>query len=189
MAGPNPYGILDFKEKERVVAVIRHHWFVFFRDVVGILILFLLPFFFIPFVWGTAAQAGSVPGVAGGVVLFFGAWWTLIMWNFLFAKWTDYYYDIWVITNWRIVDIDQQGLFRRNTATLLTLDHIQDVEAQLAGVFGNVLNFGHVQVQTAATQREFSMDDVSNPGKVADTIRLALAEKSKVFDAQPVSFH
>ncbi len=183
-----PYGIADFKERERVVAVVRHHWFVLFRDILGILILFLLPFFFVPFVWASLAQSAGA-AVSGGVVLFFGAWWTLLMWNFLFARWTDYYYDIWVITNWRIVDIDQQGLFKRNTATLLTLDHIQDVEAQLQGVFGNVLNFGHVQVQTAATQREFSMDDVANPGRVVEIIREALAEKSKVFGAQLTSFH
>jgi membrane protein YdbS with pleckstrin-like domain len=188
MAQRPPYGIVDFKEHERIVAVVRHHWFVFFRQIFGILILFLIPFFFIPIIWASLAQTGA-PGISGGVVLFFGSLWTLILWNFLFARWTDYYYDIWVITNWRIVDIDQRGLFRRNTATLLTLDHIQDVEAQLEGVFANVLNFGHVQVQTAATQREFSMDDVANPNRVVEIIREALAEKSRVFGAQLTSFH
>jgi membrane protein YdbS with pleckstrin-like domain len=184
----NPFGIHDFKDKERVVAVIRHHWFVLFRDVIGIGILFLLPFFILPMFWAFA-QASGFPAVSGGVALFFAAFWTLLMWNLLFVKWTDYYYDIWVITNWRIVDIDQNGLFHRNVATLLTLDHIQDIEAQLSGVLGNVLNFGHVQVQTAAAQREFAMNDVASPNKVVQIIRDALEEKSKVFGAQPISFH
>ena len=183
----NPFGIGDFKDKERVVAVIRHHWFVFFRDIFGILLLFVAPFFVIPLFWTFATTSGGVPAISGGVVLFFGALWTLLMWNLLFVRWTDYYYDIWIITNWRIVDIDQKGLFNRSVATLLTLDHIQDVEAQTSGVIGSVLNFGHVQVQTAAAQREFSIDDVANPPRVVEIIREAIAEKGRIFAAQHVT--
>lgn len=180
----NPFGIGDFKEHERVVAVIRHHWFVFFRDVFGLGIMFLIPFFIIPLFWSFAVSGGGVPAVPGGVVLFFGALWTLLIWNLMFTRWTDYYFDIWVITNWRIVDIDQRGLFNRSVATLLTLDHIQDVEAQTSGVIGNILSFGHVQVQTAAAQREFSIDDVANPNRVVQIIREAQAEKGKIFGTQ-----
>lgn len=180
----NPFGIGDFKEHERVIAVIRHHWFVLFRDVSGIVILFILPFFIIPIFWAIAVQGGQVPGISGGVVLFFASMWALLMWNFLFTRWTDYYYDIWVITNWRIVDIDQVGLFKRSVATILTLDHIQDVESQTHSVIGTFLNFGNVQVQTAAAKREFLIEDVPNPNQVVQTIREAQAEKSKVFGSQ-----
>lgn len=185
----NPFGIGDFKEHERVVAVIRHHWFVLFKEVFGIAILFLLPFFMIPLFWALAVDAGSVPEVSGGVVLFFGAMWAILMWNFLFSKWTDYYYDIWVITNWRIVDIDQAGLFKRSVATILTLDHIQDVESQTLSVVGTFLNFGNVQVQTAAAKREFIITDVPNPNSVVQIIREAQAEKAKIFGSQSTSLH
>jgi hypothetical protein len=185
----NPFGIGDFKERERVVAVIRHHWFVLFRDVFGIAILFFLPFFIIPIFWAIAVQGGSVPGMSGGVVLFFASMWALLMWNFLFTKWTDYYYDIWVITNWRIVDIDQVGLFKRNVATILTLDHIQDVEAQTSSVMGTFLNFGNVTVQTAAAKREFIILDVPNPNNVVQLIREAQAEKAQIFGSQSTSLH
>ncbi len=185
----NPFGIGDFKEHERVVAVIRHHWFVLFREVFGIALLFLLPFFMIPLFWSLAVDAGSVPAIAGGVVLFFGSMWALLMWNFLFMKWTDYYYDIWVITNWRIVDIDQVGLFKRNVATILTLDHIQDVESQTQSVMGTFLNFGNVQVQTAAAHREFIIQDVPDPTSVVQIIREAQSEKAKLFGSQSTSLH
>ncbi|MBI3574014.1 hypothetical protein HY090_03105, partial [Candidatus Kaiserbacteria bacterium] len=102
-------GFKDFREGERIVAIIRHHWWVLLRSLIGIAILFVLPFFLAPLVFGFAAQGGTTPQISGGVVLFFSAAWALIMWNFLFARWTDYYYDIWIITNWRIIDIDQQG--------------------------------------------------------------------------------
>ena len=177
------YGIGDFKEKERVIAVVRHHWWVFFRSIIGVGILFLLPFFLVPMVWSFAAAAGA-PAISGGVLLFFGSLWSLLMWNVLFVRWTDHYFDIWVITNWRIVDIDQKGLFQRSTATLLTLDHIQDLEAELSGVVGNVLNFGNLTVQTAAARREFLISEVPDPNGIVKVIREAQAEKARVFGAQ-----
>lgn len=175
------YGIADFKDRERIVGVVRHHWFVLLRDVIGVVILFLLPFFLVPLVYALGVAGGTVPAIPGGVVLFFGSLWTLLMWNVLFTRWTDFYYDIWVITNRRIVDIDQQGLFKRNIATLLTLDHIQDLEAELAGVFGNILNFGNLTVQTAAARREFLISEVPDPNGVVKLIRDAQAESKRVW--------
>ncbi len=175
----NPFGLNDFKDNEQVVAIIRHHWFVLLREVFGLIILFLAPFFLIPIAFGIAVQGGNVPAISGGVVIFFGSLWTLVIWNLLFARWTDYYYDIWVITNRRVVDIDQKGLFNRSTATLLTLDHIQDIEAELNGVIGNLLNFGDVTIQTAAAHREFIFQEVSSPNGVVKIIRDAQHESQK----------
>jgi len=175
----NPFGLSDFKEGEKVVAVVRHHWFVLLREVFGLFVLFLAPFFIIPMAFGIAVQGGGLPALSGGVVIFFASLWTLVIWNFLFSRWTDYYYDIWVITSRRVVDIDQQGLFKRNTATLLTLNHIQDIEAQLSGVIGNLLNFGNVTIQTAAAKREFIIEEVANPNGVVKIIQEAQRESVK----------
>ena len=181
-------GFSDFRDNERVVAIVRHHWWVLFVQVIGIAVLFFAPFFLIPIVFLFASQGGA-PAIPGGVVLFAASAWSLIMWNFLFARWTDYYFDIWVITNWRIIDIDQQGFFKRNVATLLTLDHIEDIETSTDGIIGSLLNFGHVQVQTAAAEREFNIDDVPNPTGVDQIIRAAQEEKVRVFGAHPSPRH
>jgi len=182
-------GFNDFREGERVVSIVRHHWWVLFREIAGVVILFIVPFFLIPIVFFYVAQGQSGFAIPGGVVLFFASAWALIMWNFLFARWTDYYYDIWIITNWRIIDIDQQGFFKRNVATLFTLDHIEDVETSSVGVIASLLNFGHVQVQTAAAERDFNIDDVPNPTHVEQTIREAQEEKTKVFGYHPSPRH
>jgi hypothetical protein len=182
-------GFNDFRDEERVIAVVRHHWWVLFREIITLALFFVVPFFLIPIVYAFAIQGGNVPNISGGVVLFFGAAWTLIIWHIMFARWTDYYFDIWIITNWRIIDIDQQGFFKRNVATLLTLDHIEDIETSTSGVIGSLLNFGHVQVQTAAAEREFNIDDVSNPNGVEHTIREAQEEKIRVFGAHPSPRH
>lgn len=174
-------GFNDFKDQERVVAIVRHHWWVLVREAFLLVILFVLPFFLVPLVFFYVSQGGGGPSVSGGAVLFFASAWSLIMWNLLFARWTDYYFDIWIITNWRIIDIDQQGFFKRNTSTLLTLDHIEDIETEIDGVVGNLLNFGHVQVQTAAAKDEFFIDDVPNPTGVDEMIRAAQEEELRLF--------
>ncbi len=178
-------GLHDFREGERVVTVVRHHWFVLFRETAGLVILFFVPFFLIPLAFSFALQGNAVPAIPGGAVLFFSCLWTLIIWHMLFARWTDYYYDIWVITNWRIIDIDQKGFFNRNVSTLLTLDHIEDVETQTTGIIGSLLNFGHIQVQTAAAQRAFNIDDVPNPNDVERVLRNAQEEQIRVFGTHP----
>jgi hypothetical protein len=182
-------GFADFRDQERVVAVIRHHWWVLVREAGGLIILFIVPFFLIPIAFSFALQAGTAPTVSGGVVLFFGSAWALIIWHLIFARWTDYYYDIWVITNWRIIDIDQQGFFKRNVATLLTLDHIEDIETESAGIIASLLNFGHVQVETAAAERAFNIDDVGNPVRVEQLIRSAQEEQVRIFGYHPSPRH
>ncbi len=189
MADDSMLGLHDFRDGERVITIVRHHWFVLFREVIGIGILFILPFFLIPLAFAMSVQNGTLPPLPGGVVLFFASMWTLMMWHILFAKWTDYYYDIWVITNWRIVDIDQKGFFNRTVATLLTLDHIEDVETQVSGIIGSIFNFGTIQVQTAASEREFLMQEVPNPTGVERMLRSAQEEQVRIFGTRPSTRH
>ncbi len=167
--------LTDLKPEEHLVTIVRHHWFILLKEAVGVLVLFLLPFIALPLI-GFVVNAGSSAAETGAIAGFFGSLWALICWQILFVRWTDYYYDIWIITNWRIVDIDQRGLFRRNVASILDLDHIQDVDYELSGFIGNILNFGHFNVQTAGTRVEFDFDDAVNPQRVEKMIRDAQEE-------------
>lgn len=161
----------DFKPDEHVLVVARHHWFVFFRDIVGILLLFFIPFFAVPilgiFVTDTTLD------IPNGFGFFFASFWALILWQMLFAKWTDYYYDVWIITNWRIIDIDQKGFFHRDVATILNLDKIEDISTHVDSIIGTFLSYGRIQVQTAAANREFIFKEAANPRHLEKIIRHA----------------
>lgn len=160
----------DVRPNEKVLLIVRRHWFVLLKDIVGVLILFLVPFFILP-AFFNAFFSGAGFSSSGGVGFFFASLWTLIMWQLLFVRWTDYYYDIWVITDQRIVDVDQNGLFHRDIATLIDLNHIQDVKTVLSGVIGNILQFGAIQVQTAGTRDEFVMEDIASPTRIEKILR------------------
>lgn len=163
----------NMREGEKIVLVVRKHWFVLFRELLLIVFLFLIPFFFFPFFIALVAQGAELPAVSSAIGFFFASVWTLILWNVLFARWTDYYYDVWIVTSQRVIDIEQKGLFHRDVATLFNLNLVQDVTTVLTGFFGNILGFGKLQVQTAASRDEFVMYDIADPVAVEHAIREA----------------
>ncbi len=170
----------DLKHDERLVTIVRHHWFILLKDVFGILVLFLVPFIVVPIAGLYIVGSGVSAAQAGAMSGFLGSLWALVCWQLLWVKWTDYYFDVWIVTNFRIIDIDQRGLFKRNIASILNLDHIQDIDYELNGLIGNILNFGHFNVQTAGARNEFDFDDAANPAIVERVIRDAQEELLKI---------
>lgn len=166
-----PKYLEDLRPEEHVIFVARHHWWWLIERIIGILILFFIPFFFIPILNIFLTAGGGPIEIPAGFGFFFASLWSLILWQMFFAKWTDFYYDTWIITNWRIVDIDQRGLWNRDVATLFDLDYIQDISTRTDSVIANLLGFGDIKVQTAAADTEFKLQSVSNPRKVEKIIR------------------
>src|SRR6185436_15975198 len=97
------------------------------------------------------------------------------IWNLAFSYWVDYLLDYGVVTDQRLVDVQQSGLFSRTVAEQ-ALHRVQDVTTDVTGVFQTLLKYGTVFVQTAAEKERFVFENIPNPGEVAKTI-LALAEQ------------
>lgn len=160
---------------ERIVLIVHHHWWNLLKEVAGVAILFVAPLIVIPFVsiffvGANAIQAGAVFGLVGSL-------WALVCWHQLFTRWTDYYYDVWIITNWRIIDMHLDGLFNVNIGSMLDLDHIQEISTHTEGIIQNILGIGRILVQTAATRvTEFEFEEVSSPAKIENIIRRAQVE-------------
>ena len=82
-----------------------------------------------------------------------------------FLIWLFYYLNVQIITDRRIVDIDQVGLFHHEVSEL-HIENIEDVTSEVSGVLGTVFNYGDVYVQTAASIERFEFSDVPNPGSI-----------------------
>ncbi len=101
----------------------------------------------------------------------------LAVWLYAFLEFTDYYLDTWIVTNERIINIEQQGLFHR-TASELHLASIQDVTSDVAGMLHTFFDFGSVFIQTAAERERFNFKDIERPEQVKELIiRLSEADK------------
>lgn len=98
-----------------------------------------------------------------------GSAFLLFMLLFALIEFIDFYFDLHIVTDRRLVDIDQLKLFNRDVATLL-LDDVQDVKAKTTGILATLFSFGDVTIQTAGTQPNFIFDDVRNPEQIAAII-------------------
>lgn len=93
----------------------------------------------------------------------------------IYYAWMDYYLDIWIITDQRIIAAEQKGLFNRSVSEL-RMHQIQDVSSEVKGLLPTLLKYGSIHVQTAAEQDKFNFRQVKNPEIVARAI-LELHEK------------
>jgi len=161
------YRVSKLDENEKILLVVKKHWFVVLIRSVA-----LIGFALIPFLFYVVTERVDLSFFTGNIMylnLAIGAVSVLIGWIIFFVAWTDYYLDSWLITNKRLIDIEQKGLFSRDVATL-RLDKMQDVTFAMEGIFATMIGYGEVRVQTAGTQTEFKMSHVSNPRKVAEMI-------------------
>jgi hypothetical protein len=95
-----------------------------------------------------------------------------------FLTWTHYYLDAYIVTNQRVLTIDQIDFFHRKISEA-DIGNVQDIEVIVNGFFASILNFGDVRVQTAgADQRILFFDDVPYPYKAKDII-LKFAEANR----------
>jgi uncharacterized membrane protein YdbT with pleckstrin-like domain len=80
--------------------------------------------------------------------------------------------NIWVVTNFRV--IDEAGLFS-HFAKESPLEKINNVSYD-QNLWGRILNFGHVEIQTAAEVGATDYYNVHHPKRLKDTITLAQAD-------------
>ena len=162
---------LNLDPGETILLEVRRHWIVFLSRAIGLLFGGVFPLMVSGFMLGLfPAQVTDFFAVYGSVVLFAYSLWLLLLWVLFFIQWTNYYLDVWYVTEKRIIDVDQKGLFHREVANL-RFDKIQDITVEVRGVIQTFLNFGDLRVQTAAEDSTgFFMRSASRPEEVRKVI-------------------
>jgi uncharacterized membrane protein YdbT with pleckstrin-like domain len=82
------------------------------------------------------------------------------------------------VTNDRILNIEQQGLFSR-TVSELDLINIQDVTSEVKGIIPTIFNYGTVHVQTAGEAARFVFEQVPAPERIRQRILEMVTEDKK----------
>ena len=177
------YRNYDFKDKkrdEKIILVLRRHWltfiFKFFPVTFGMILLITFHFTLADYVADWFLDGSK------NFVFFLETLMGMSLWLVFFILWIDYYFDAWIITTKRIVDINQIGLFNRNVSEL---DHIkiQDITTEVHGVFSTLLDYGYVYVQTAGNKERFVFEQVPHPMLVRQLIaklqKIAIRKEEK----------
>jgi membrane protein YdbS with pleckstrin-like domain len=99
--------------------------------------------------------------------------WYVLTLGLAFESFVMWYFNVLLITNRRIVDIDFWGLLYKSVSEA-PLSKIQDITHKVGGFWRVVFNFGDVYVQTAAEVPRIEFNDIPKPNlvhqKIADLI-------------------
>lgn len=161
---------LKLEDDEKILFQVRKHWFVLAVQIFGVVVVAILPYFLFVAVLSNESLATLLrTHVATGYVVGLSSLWLLIIWMTLFNIWTNYYLDVWTITNKRLVVADQKGFFYRTTASF-RLDRLQDIEISVDGILATLLDYGSLELQTAGEERNFRATGLPYPGTLKATI-------------------
>ncbi len=155
--------VVKMQSNERSVLVVRKHWFIFLKEVFGVALGTIA-------VWTVLGVFIKVSSFPAEVLVFWQALSILLGILTAFVIWTNYFLDMWVVTNKRILHVDQIKLFSRMVAAT-RIDRVQDVKAKVSGFIPTILGYGNLQVQTAGTQTtQMLIQGIPNPNQVRQVI-------------------
>ena len=167
MDGFQKYRFRDLRQDERIIKVIHRSWFYLFQQ------FFLLILIVSVFIFGIFFVPTFFPDLIGkidkSIVLFAQNFFLLAIWLYGFMLWIDYFFDIWIITSERIINIEQKGMFARK-ASELRFQKIQDITTEVSGFMPTIFNYGDVRIQTAGENEEFIFRTIPDPYNIKNII-------------------
>jgi hypothetical protein len=154
-----------FKEQfddEEVMLVFRKHPIVMRKGLIFASLGLLLPMLY---VLALTFVYSNNPAKLPSVSFFYTALLVGFVLSFfiMLPYWIGWYYSVYIITNQRLIQITQKGLFRRSMVAL-GLDQVQMVNYEIDGLEETVLGFGTIVVQTFVGS--LTIHDVHHPAKI-----------------------
>lgn len=174
----------ELEPQEHVIASVRKHPLVAVGNLLPYALLAIIPFFLPALANGLSHLGTSVPfteflsSANPWTRFIIGMYW-LFTWMGAFGVFTDYYLDHWIVTNHRIMSIDQAGFFDRRISSL-HLNRVQDVMTDVEGLFAELFGFGTLSVETAGDDpTRFRIQGIRNAGHIRDLIMKEVTQRQE----------
>lgn len=170
--------IIKKKDYEKVIFVLHRHPITFIPILFLFIVLLLVPvavYFLINSLYPVLLLKAPIFQI--GVLL--GSIYYLSIYLFFYAQFIDFYLDIWIVTNDRIVDIEQHNLFSR-VITEVDLFRIQDVTTNVRGMFPTIFKYGVVDIKTASINTNIQFKNVPNPNFIREQL-IKLADEDRKY--------
>ncbi len=172
----SPEGVrFETQEKEeRVVLFLRQHLIVLFGPTFLVVCMALAPLILFPFL----SRFLTLPIVVPVSYIVVGtAFWYVVTFGFGLMSFLRWFFNIYIVTDKRIVDIDFLHLLYKEFSEA-RLERIQDISFKSGGILAAFFDYGDANVQTAGEMPNIEFVAVPQPAKVVETIS-ALLEKQK----------
>lgn len=106
------------------------------------------------------------------------AFWYLGLFGGILEGFLKWYYNVYIITDERIIDVDFHSLTYRDISSA-AIDKIEDTTARTTGLLSAVFDYGTVNIQTAGEKREFEFEGVPHPNRVTFLINELIVEEER----------
>lgn len=159
---PDRANFINKDTDEEVVLIVRKHPFTNVKWIVATIIMLFAPVVlaFFP-ILSFLPEAYRFIAVVG---------WYLITTAFAFENFLSWFFNVNIITNQRVVDVNFVNLIYREIPEA-DLEQIQDVTVAVGSVLRTFFNYGDVIIQTASEVQRISFDAIPNPDGVAKILR------------------
>ena len=156
---------IKLESEEKILRVVRKHWWIIFVRLFLITLTALFPLIILVVlpVFSSSLNASVSLGEHWQALTALYLFWLLGCWITVGSTVTDYYLDLWAISDRRIVAIEQNGFFKRRLSSF-RLERLQDMNITVKGLIPTLLNFGTIEAQTAGgSNEEFKTDNMPDP--------------------------
>lgn len=141
--------------------------------------------FFVPLFWG---EFPMIKALNVNINFIMSIVWYSALLFYVIQNFVLWFYNVYIVTNDRLVDVDFFGLLYKNI-NVTQIAKIQDVNYSQRGLLSSFFNYGNVVVQTSSEQRSddrsegsaFTFDHITNPDLVVKIISEFMeAEQKKI---------
>lgn len=165
---PSAISFAEQEADETIILFLRQHPIVNIPWIFAALIASVLPVVFIQLDLAFGLNFFTqIPTslLVGALIIYY-----LLVLGYAFEQFLSWYFNIYIVTNHHIVDVDFDSLLYRKI-TEINLTDIESVNDKVVGIFASLFNFGDVNVETAAKGQAVNFIKVPRPDFVADTIQ------------------
>lgn len=159
------------EKKEEIILLLRRHWVtnVPWLCLSGLMLLAPLTSRYFPFFWELLPQRYQFMSFLV---------WYLLTTAFVFEKFLTWFFNVNILTDERVVDIDFPTLLYRDI-TSAKIDQVQDISVKVGGFVRSLFDYGDVYVQTAGVVPEICFEAIPRPSRVVRVLNDLMLEEER----------
>jgi len=136
-------------------------------------VLFGIFLIFLPLIIAKIFPMFGINFFSSGIVSHFAityiVFYYLMIFSYLLISFLTWFYNIFILTADRIVDITYSDIVVYNVSET-KLTHVEDVGYSQTGVIPTLFNYGNLSAQTAGEMENFEARSIPNPKEATDII-------------------
>ncbi|OHA51972.1 MAG: hypothetical protein A3A30_02445 [Candidatus Terrybacteria bacterium RIFCSPLOWO2_01_FULL_48_14] len=167
--------MVQLREGEKIIAIYRRHIIVLVSELAAIVLFSLF------IIAGAISSGAFIPAEFSALyplILFLAVLFLHLFWIAAFIILADFFLDVWILTDQRVIAVEQKSLFSR-VVSECSLSKIQDTSIEVSGFIPTILHYGNLTVRTASEHQDFIFKQVARPNFVSEEI----ARTAKEFGA------